>query len=71
MGGIIDAITGTGAKKAKQAERLRREQDAVAQARQLSTLNQETARTALSRRQPRGRRLLADASSASLPSVVA
>jgi len=48
-----------------------REQQSVDQARQLSALNAETQRTALSRRNPRGRRLFADASTSALPATVA
>ncbi len=72
MSSVITSIFGGGAAKdAEKAQKLQREQQAVQQARQLSTQNSETARTALLRGQPRGRRLLADASASALPSTVA
>jgi hypothetical protein len=60
-----------GFKDAEKAQKLAREQQRVSQARQLSSLNSDTARTALIRRNPRGRRLFADASASQLPAVVA
>jgi len=71
MGGVIDVLTGSAAKKAEKAQALAREQNQVSQARQLSTTAAEAARTGLIRRNPRGRRLLADASASDLPSTVA
>lgn len=71
MSGTIDALTGKAAKQAAKAQKLQEAQTAVAQARQLSVEADQTAKTALSRRNPRGRRLFADAASSSLPGVVA
>jgi hypothetical protein len=71
MGGVIDVLTGGAAKKAEKAQKLAAQQASVAQARQLSTVAAETARTALLRKNPRGRRLLADAGASGLPTVVA
>lgn len=71
MGGIIDAITGKSAKDAEKAQALSRQQNAIMLARQLATTQAETARTGLVRRNPRGRRLLADAGKSALPSTVA
>lgn len=71
MGGVIDMLTGASAKKAEKAQALARAQQGVAQARQLGSLNAETARTSLIRRQARGRRLLADAGPSQLPATVA
>lgn len=59
------------AKAAEQAQAQAAQQRSVDQARQLQTLNDSTAQTALVRRNPRGRRLFADAANASLPSTVA
>ena len=71
MSGTIDALTGKAAKKAQAAQRLQQEQARVAQARQLSVEAEQTAKTGLSRRNPRGRRLFSDAVASSLPAVVA
>ena len=71
MTAISDLVTGKSAKRAKAAEALAREQQAVSNARQLSTAAEETARQGLVRRNPRGRRLLADAKASDLPSTVA
>ena len=71
MTGMIDNLTGKTAKRAEKAQALARQQSDVSQARQLSTMASETARTALIRRNPRGRRLLADAGASALPSTVA
>ena len=60
-----------GNKDLEKQQKLQREQTRVAQARQLSTLNADTARTALIRKNPRGRRLFADATPSALPSTVA
>lgn len=67
----IMGLFGGASKDAERAQKLAREQQQVGQARQLQSLNSETSRTALIRRNPRGRRLFADASGAALPSVVA
>jgi hypothetical protein len=71
MTGFVDMLTGASAKRAKKAEALQRQQQSVAEARQLSTAAAESARTGLVRKQPRGRRLLADAAASDLPAVVA
>lgn len=71
MTGFIDNLTGKTAKDAEKAQAMAREQSSVSQARQLSTMAAETARTALIRRNPRGRRLLADAGPSNLPTTVA
>lgn len=71
MSGTIDALTGKAAQQAAKAQKLQAQQTAVAQARQLSVEADQTARTGLSRRNPRGRRLFADAASSALPGVVA
>lgn len=60
-----------GNKDLEKQQQQMREQQSVDQARQLSALNAETQRTALSRRNPRGRRLFADASTSALPATVA
>lgn len=60
-----------GNKDLEKQQALAREQQSVDQARQLQTLNAETARTAVTRRNPRGRRLFADATPSSLPTTVA
>ena len=61
----------TGSSQAEKAQKLAREQEAVAQTRQLQQLNTDNARTTLVRRNPRGRRLLADAATSGLPATVA
>lgn len=71
MGSIIGGLMGAGQSQAQKAQKLAREQQAVDQQRQLQQMNTENARTTLVRRNPRGRRLLADASTSSLPSTVA
>lgn len=71
MTGVVDTLTGKTAKDQAKAASLQRQQNQVAQARQLSTTAAETARTALIRKNPRGRRLLADASASQLPTTVA
>lgn len=71
MTGLVDNLTGATAKKAEKAQAMAREQSGVAQARQLSTMAADTARTALTRKNPRGRRLLADAGASQLPTTVA
>lgn len=70
MSGTIDALTGKAQKKAQAAQQLQAQQTAVSQARQLSEQASQTAKTGLSRRNPRGRRLFADAAAASLPATV-
>lgn len=70
MSGFIDSFTGASVKRARKQAEQQRQQEAVSQARQLSSQASETARTALVRRNPRGRRLFADSNS-SLPSTVA
>lgn len=70
MSGTLDMLTGKTAKDAARAQALARERSSVAQARQLSTAADDAARTALSRKGPRGRRLLADAGPAALPATV-
>lgn len=71
MTGVVANLTGATAKKAEKAQAMAREQSGVAQARQLSTMAAETSRTALTRKNPRGRRLLADAGASQLPTTVA
>ena len=71
MTGIVNTLTGKTAKQAEKAQAMARQQGEVSQARQLSTMAAETSRTALIRRNPRGRRLLADAGPSQLPSTVA
>lgn len=71
MSGFIDGLTGATAARAEAANNLARQQQGVDQARQLSSVAAETARTGLSRSNPKGRRLLADAGPAALPSTVA
>ena len=71
MTGLVENLTGATAKKAEKAAAMARQQSDVAQARQLSTLAAETARTSLRRKNPRGRRLLADAGASNLPTTVA
>jgi hypothetical protein len=75
MGGVVGMLTGSASKKsakaAETAQALSRQQQGVANARQLSTAAEETARTGLVRRNAKGRRLLADAKASDLPSVVA
>lgn len=71
MTGTLDMLTGKTAKDAARAQALGREQASVQQARQLSTAADDAARTALSRKTARGRKLLADAGPAALPSTVA
>lgn len=48
-----------------------REQSAVDQTRSLASVNAESSRTALIRRNPRGRKLLADQQRSALPTTVA
>lgn len=60
-----------GNKDLEKQQAIARQQQSVDQARQLQTLNAETARTAVTRRNPRGRRLFADAAASALPSTVA
>lgn len=69
MTSIMTMLTGGG--DAAKAQKLAEEQRKVDQARQLATMNEESQRTALVRRNPRGRRLLADAATSTLPDVVA
>jgi hypothetical protein len=71
MTGMINNLTGKTAKEAERAQALQRQQQDVANARQLSMTAAETARTGLSRRNPRGRKLLADASPSAMPTTVA
>jgi len=71
MTSMIDGLTGKAAKKAEKAQALARQQADVANARQLSQAASETAKSGLVRRNPRGRRLLADARASDLPSTVA
>jgi hypothetical protein len=71
MSGIIDGITGAGAKRARREAEIGRKQQAVEQTRQLSVLNTQAAADAPVRRNPRGRRLFADAAVADLPATVA
>jgi hypothetical protein len=69
---MISGLFGGGATKtAEKAQRDAAEQRRIDQARQLNTLNTETQRTALSRRNPRGRRLSADATVSNLPQTAA
>ena len=73
MSGVVGAITGStkSAKKAEAAQALSRQQQGVANARQLSSSAADSARTGLVRRNAKGRRLLADAKASELPSTVA
>lgn len=68
MSGIIDTITGDGARRAQARQE---QQQAVASARQLSTAASESSRQGLVRRNARGRQLLANAKASDLPSTVA
>jgi hypothetical protein len=71
MTGVVGMLTGANAKKAERAQNLSRQQQGVANARQLSASAADTARTGLVRRNAKGRRLLADAKASDLPSTVA
>lgn len=66
---MIGLLTGNSA--AEKAQKLAAEQQRVNDARQLQTLNAENQKTTLVRQNPRGRRLLADATTAALPDKVA
>jgi hypothetical protein len=68
LSGLLGMLTGSAAAKAQAQQR---EQMKVDQARQLQTMNEDTQRTGLVRKNPRGRRLLADASTSGLPTTVA
>lgn len=71
MAGVVGTLTGANAKKQERAQALIRQQQGVANARQLSTTAEDTARTGLVRKASKGRRLLADAKASDLPSNVA
>lgn len=71
MGQMLSGLFGGGAKAAEKAQADAAAQRRIDQTRQLNSLNQETQRTAISRRNPRGRRLFADAATSGLPSTVA
>lgn len=71
MTGTINALTGATAKKMERQQQLAAEQQSVAQARQLSLEAQKIATDQPTRRNPRGRRLFADAGKSQLPSTVA
>ena len=71
MGEFIDNLTGATRSRQEAQMALQRQQSDVAATRQLSQSAAETAKTAVSRQPVRGRRLLADASAASLPNTVA
>lgn len=71
MGGLIDNLTGATADRAARAAALQRQQQDVANARQLSSAATQSATDGLVRKNARGRRLLADASASDLPTTVA
>lgn len=66
-----DILGGGARKEARRQQQLAREQQAVANDRQLAELNRSSERAALSRRNPRGRRLFSDSSNNGLPSTLA
>lgn len=70
MSGTIDALTGKAAEKAKKAAALAQAQTQVAQARQMAAEAAQS-KDGLTRRNPRGRRLLADATASNLPGTIA
>ena len=71
MSGMMDMITGKSARRQEKASELARRQQGVEQTRQLSELQGRTAEDSPTRRNPRGRRLLADAAVSDLPGTVA
>lgn len=70
MSGLIDMFTGASADRARKMQEQALEEQNIQQTRQLQSQAADTAKTALVRRDPRGRRLLADASVAGLPETV-
>lgn len=62
----MGAILGGGNKEAKRQAELSRQQQKVANDRQLAELNRSSERALLSRARPRGRRLFADAGDSQL-----
>ncbi len=70
MGSVVSGLFG-GNKDAKREAAKQRAEQRVAQDRQLSAAAAAEAREGGTRRNPRGRRLFADASASDLPSTVA
>lgn len=62
---------GSARREAQRQQQIAREQQQVANNRQLAELNRSSERAALSRRNPRGRRLFADSGNATLPNKLA
>lgn len=61
---------GSARREARRQQQIAREEQAVANNRQLAELNRSSERAALSRRNPRGRRLFADSGNNNLPGTL-